>query len=209
MFFCWNEEGLLNFVSERIKLFYRINLLGTAFKQKNKLPFKLLKPQFIGRTHVLPNLSPYLNISYCFINITLKKYMIFYTLPWSRWNRTHKLWNTCVVPFAIAELGQKCLEAAPTCTKIFSRNKRRKIREESRWWSQNALVWPLGMSCLNAKISLVPTTSCKNVETLPRRNDLSCFKSLLVTGLWDIILTPLLPPIQSCSSKFWAMVLYC
>ena len=34
----------------RIKLFYRINLLGTAFKQKNKLPFKLLKPQFIGRT---------------------------------------------------------------------------------------------------------------------------------------------------------------
>ena len=28
MFFCWNEEGLLNFVSERIKLFYRINILG-------------------------------------------------------------------------------------------------------------------------------------------------------------------------------------
>ena len=27
------------------------------------------------------------------------------------------------------------------------------------------------------------TTSCKNVETLPRKNDLSCFKSLLVTGL--------------------------
>ena len=48
------------------------------------------------------------------------------------------------------------------------------------------------------------TTSCKNVETLPRKNDLSCFKSLLVTGLWDIILTSLLPPIQSCSSKFWA-----
>ena len=31
-------------------------------------------------------------------------------------NRTHKLWNMCVVPFAIAELGQKCLEAAPTFT---------------------------------------------------------------------------------------------
>ena len=44
----------------------------------------------------------------------------------------------------------------------------------------------------------------QNVETLPRKNDLSCFKSLLVTGLWDIILTSLLPPIQSCSSKFWA-----
>ena len=47
------------------------------------------------------------------------------------------------------------------------------------------------------------TTTCKNFETLPRKNDLSCFKSLLVTGLWDIILTSLLPPIQSCSSKFW------
>ena len=42
----------MNFVSERIKLVYRINLLGTAFK-KNKLPFKLLKLQFIGR--ILPN----------------------------------------------------------------------------------------------------------------------------------------------------------
>ena len=47
------------------------------------------------------------------------------------------------------------------------------------------------------------TTSCKNVKTLPRKNDLSCFKSLLITGLWDIILTSLLPSIQSCSSKFW------
>ena len=48
--------------------------------------------------------------------------------------------------------------------------------------------------------TLVATTSCKNVETLPRKNDLFCFKSLLVAGLWDIILTSLLPPIQSCSS---------
>ena len=47
-FFCRNEKGLLNFICERIKLVYRINLLGTAFK-KNMLPFKLLKPQFIGR----------------------------------------------------------------------------------------------------------------------------------------------------------------
>ena len=36
-----NEKGLLNFVSERIKLVYRITLLGTVF-EKNKLPFKLL-----------------------------------------------------------------------------------------------------------------------------------------------------------------------
>ena len=50
----------------------------------------------------------------------------------------------------------------------------------------------------------VGTTSCKNVETLPRKNNLSRFKSLLVTGLWDITLTSLLPPIQSCSFKFWA-----
>ena len=26
----------------------------------------------------------------------------------------------------------------------------------SRWWSQSTLVWPLAMSCLDAKISLVP-----------------------------------------------------
>ena len=44
----------------------------------------------------------------------------------------------------------------------------------------------------------------KMCKTLSRKNNLSCFKSLLVTGLWDIILTSLLPPIQSCSSKFWA-----
>ena len=99
--------------------------------------------------------------------------MIFYTLPWSRWNRTHKLWNTCVVPFAIAELGQKCLEAASTLKyeplnscitvhsvwimKIFnvmllntcSCNKKRKNCEESRWRFQSALVRPLAMSCLN------------------------------------------------------------
>ena len=32
------------------------------------------------------------------------------------------------------------------------------------------------------------TTSSKKVETLSRENDLSCFKSLLVRGLWDIII---------------------
>ena len=47
------------------------------------------------------------------------------------------------------------------------------------------------------------TTTYKNAETLPRKNDHSCFKPLPITGLWDIILTFLLPPIQSCSSKFW------
>ena len=48
-------------------------------------------------------------------------------------------------------------------------------------------------------------TSCKNVEVCPWKNDLSCFKLLLVIGLWDKTLTsPVFPPIQSCSSKFWA-----
>ena len=42
-----------------------------------------------------------------------------------------------------------------------------------------------------------------NVETNLWKNDLSCEKSLLVTGLWGIILTSLLPPIKICSSKFW------
>ena len=49
--FCRNEKGLLNFVSGRIiflKLVYRINNTRYSF-QKNKLPFKHLKPQFIGR----------------------------------------------------------------------------------------------------------------------------------------------------------------
>ena len=66
-FFRWNEKGLLNFVSERIKLVYRINNTRYNFR-KNKLPFKHLKPQFIGR--ILSDLSLYLNINYCF-----KKYI--------------------------------------------------------------------------------------------------------------------------------------
>ena len=74
MLFCRNEKGLLNFVSGRIillKLVYRINNTRYSF-QKNKLPFKHLKPQFIGR--ILSNLSPYLNINYCFIGRALKIY---------------------------------------------------------------------------------------------------------------------------------------
>ena len=47
-FNCQNEKGLLNFVSERINVVYRINNTRYNF-QKNKLPFKHLKPQFIGR----------------------------------------------------------------------------------------------------------------------------------------------------------------
>ena len=78
----------------------------------------------------------------------------------------------------VAELGQKCLQAAPTlkyeplnsCITVLSdgimkifkcyaskrRNKRRKNCEETRWRSQSAPVWPLAKSRLDAKISLVP-----------------------------------------------------
>ena len=46
--FCRNVKGLLNFVSERIKLVYRIN--NTRYQlQTNKLPLKHLKQQFIRR----------------------------------------------------------------------------------------------------------------------------------------------------------------
>ena len=38
-------------------------------------------------------------------------------------------------------------------------------------------------ACHLGKLYSVATTSCKNDETLPRKNDVSCFKSLLVTGL--------------------------
>ena len=43
MFFFRNEKGLLNFVSERIKLVYRINNTRYNF-QKDEVPFKHLKP---------------------------------------------------------------------------------------------------------------------------------------------------------------------
>ena len=104
--------------------------------------------------------------------------MIFYTLPWSRWNRTDK-YVRCTV--RDSRIRSEMLEAASTLKyeplncfitvhsvwimKIFnvmllntcSRNKRRKISEESRWRSQNADVQPSAMLRLtDAKISLVP-----------------------------------------------------
>ena len=106
VFFCRHEKGLLNFVSERIKLVYRINNTRLAFQTSKTT---------IYRPHT-PELKSISKFQLLFHWRNFEKYMIFYTLPWSRWNRTHKLWNTgmCIVPFTIAELGQKCLEAAPT-----------------------------------------------------------------------------------------------
>ena len=45
------------------------------------------------------------------------------------------------------------------------------------------------------------TTSCKNVETLPWKNNLSWFKLLLVIGLWGTDFPP--PSHSKFSSKFW------
>ena len=71
VFFGRNEKGLLNFVSERIKLVYMINLISRYSFQKNKLPLKLLKPQFIGSILLICE-SPYRNVNYSFIGRTLK-----------------------------------------------------------------------------------------------------------------------------------------
>ena len=46
------------------------------------------------------------------------------------------------------------------------------------------------------------TTSCKNVKTLPRKTDLSYFKSLLVTRLWDIHSPPSSPPFRVVPPSF-------
>ena len=59
-----NEKVLLNFVSERIKLVYRITLLGTVF-EKNKLPFKLLN-------HNLWAAYSRIKVNYCFNGRTSK-----------------------------------------------------------------------------------------------------------------------------------------
>ena len=79
-----------------------------------------------------------------------------------------------------------------------------------RWYPNIFVIWlkivltHLILKCHGFEATC--TTSCKNVETFQQKNKLSCFKSLLVTRLWDtcIILTSLLFLMQSCSSKFWA-----
>ena len=96
-YFCRYEKGQLNFVSERIKLVHGIKNTRLAF-QTSKTTIKVK----------LKSISKFQLLFHC---RNFEKYMTFYTLPWSRWNRTHKLWNMCVVPFTIAELSQKCIPA--------------------------------------------------------------------------------------------------
>ena len=63
-FFRWYEKGLLNFVSERKMLVYRIT--------NTRLAFQTSKPQFkLYRSHT-PELGPYLDFNYCFTGATLK-----------------------------------------------------------------------------------------------------------------------------------------
>ena len=87
VFFCWHEKGLLNFVSERIKLVYRINNTRLAFQTSKTT---------IYRPHT-PELKSISKFQLLFHWRNFEKYMVFYTLPWSRWNRIHTLWHTCVV----------------------------------------------------------------------------------------------------------------
>ena len=103
--FCRYEKGLLNFVSERIKLVYSINKTRLALQTSKTTIYRPQTSAELKSTPKFQFLFHWKNFERSWI-ISMKKYMIFYTLPWSRWNKTHKLWNTCVVPFAIAELGQ-------------------------------------------------------------------------------------------------------
>ena len=104
MFFLLVRKRSVELCKRENKLVYRINNTPLAFQTSKTT---------IYRPHT-PELKSISKFQLLFHWRNFEKYMIFYTLPWSRWNRTHKLWNTCVVTFAIAKLGQKCLEAAST-----------------------------------------------------------------------------------------------
>ena len=149
-FFGWHEKGLLSFVSERVNLVYRINNTRLAFQTSITTIYRL-------QTSNLKSISKF---QLLFHWKNFEKYMIFYALPWSRWNRTYKRWNTCIVPFAIAELGQMSWSSTHTkkcglvnrCITVLSvwimkifqcyASEQSKNCEKSRWWSLSALVWP-------------------------------------------------------------------
>ena len=78
---CPNEKGKLNFVSERIKLVYRINVLGTGSTKLNKLPKGQTSKTTIYRLHTseLKLTSKYQLLTFQLKNF--EKCMTFYTLP--------------------------------------------------------------------------------------------------------------------------------
>ena len=92
--------------------------------------------------------------------------MIFYTLPWSRWNRTHKLWNTCVVPFAIDQLGQ--MFWCSTHTKIWT-------RQQLYHCTQRLNHEDISMLCL-----LTPLAVIKDVKIVKNQDAMSMSMSLTV-----------------------------
>ena len=100
--FCRNEKGLLKLVSERRKLVYRINNTRCSFP-KNEMPLKLGPYTF-----ELKSISKY---QFLFYWKSFENKWSF--IPYLEAGET-ELINICVVPFAIAKLGQKCLEAAST-----------------------------------------------------------------------------------------------
>ena len=91
--------------------------------------------------------------------------MIFYTMPWSRWNRTHKLWNTYVVPFEIAELGQ--MSWSSTHTKIWT-------RQQLYHCTQRLNHENISMLCL-----LTPLAVIKDVKIVKNQDAMSM--SMLLT----------------------------
>ena len=107
-FFCRNEKGLLNFVSERIKLVYRINNTRYNF-QKNQASFQTSKTT-IYRPHTF-ELKSISNYQLLFQRKSFENMWSF--ILYLEAGET-ELINTCAVPFAIAVFGQKCLEAAST-----------------------------------------------------------------------------------------------
>ena len=107
-FNCRNEKGFLNFVSERIKLVYRINNTRYNF-QKNQASFQTSKTT-IYRPHTF-ELKSISNYQLLFQRKSFENMWSF--ILYLEAGET-ELINTCVVSFAIAVFGQKCLEAAST-----------------------------------------------------------------------------------------------
>ena len=98
-------KGLLNLVRERIKHVYRIIFTRYSFKKVSSCSSFL---NTITHTSKFKSISKYqfsINVSF----VDLCKLWSFCTSLWSRWNIIRD-----IVPFAIAELGHKCLKPAAT-----------------------------------------------------------------------------------------------
>ena len=108
-FCCWYRKGLLSFVSERIKLAYRINNTRLAIQTSTTTIYRLQASElkFISEFQLLFHWKNF------------EKHMTFHTLPWRRWNRTRIMKYMHFVPFATTELGQ--MSWSSIHTKIWTR----------------------------------------------------------------------------------------